>query len=49
MEGPAHAKQPNGLWTIKISVPPGTYGYKFLVDGKDWVLDPKNSQNRKWS
>src|SRR6266705_274433 len=21
---------------------PGTYGYKFLVDGRDWVFDPKN-------
>jgi 1,4-alpha-glucan branching enzyme len=34
-------KQPNGIWTLKVSVPPGTYGYKFLIDGKDWVFDPK--------
>jgi 1,4-alpha-glucan branching enzyme len=26
-------KQPNGMWTIMVSIPPGTYGYKFLVDG----------------
>jgi hypothetical protein len=25
---------------------PGTYGYKFLVNGTDWVFDPNNS-NRK--
>ena len=35
-------KQPNGMWTIKVSIPPGTYGYKFLVDEKDWVFDPNN-------
>jgi hypothetical protein len=34
-------KQPNGLWTIKVWIPPGTYRYKFLVDEKDWVFDPK--------
>ena len=33
----------NGTWTVKVSIPPGTYGYKFLVDGKDWVFDPRNS------
>ena len=36
-------KQSNGMWTtIKVSIPPGTYGYKFLVDEKDWVFDPNN-------
>ena len=28
-------KQANGIWTIRISMPAGTYGYKFLIDGKD--------------
>src|SRR5437870_6710676 len=45
-KGQPMTKEANGIWTIKVSVPPGTYGYKFLVDGKDWVFDPKNS-NRK--
>src|SRR5438128_349504 len=45
-KGLAMTKQPNGIWTVKVSITPGTYGYKFLVDGKDWVFDPKNS-NRK--
>jgi hypothetical protein len=39
-------KQANGTWTVKVSIPPGTYGYKFLVDGKDWVFDPNNSQRK---
>ena len=39
-------KQPNGTWTIKVSISSGTYGYKFLVDGKEWVFDPKNSQRK---
>ena len=39
-------KQPNGMWTIKVSIPPGTYGYKFLADEKDWVFDPKNPERK---
>jgi hypothetical protein len=35
-------KRPNWMWTIKVSIPPGTYGYKFLVDENDWVFDPNN-------
>jgi hypothetical protein len=44
------SKQSNGMWTIKVSIPSETYGYKFLVDGKDWVFDPTNpgTQNRRW-
>jgi hypothetical protein len=39
-------KQSGGTWTITVSLPPGTHGYKFLVNGTDWYFDPKNS-NRK--
>jgi hypothetical protein len=39
-------KEPNGTWRVKVSIPPGTYGYKFLVDGKGWVLDPNNSSRK---
>jgi hypothetical protein len=42
-KGLSMTKQPNGIWTIKVSIPRGTYGYKFLVDEKDWVFDPNNS------
>jgi 1,4-alpha-glucan branching enzyme len=30
-------KQLNGIWRIEVSIPPLTYGYKLLVDRKDWV------------
>ena len=39
-------KQSDGTWTATVAVPPGTYGYKFLVNGTEWVFDPKNT-NRK--
>src|SRR5207247_517519 len=35
-----------GSWSLTIPLAPGTYGYKFLVNGSDWVFDPTNS-NRK--
>jgi len=39
-------KSDDGVWTAKISLSPGTYAYKFLVNGTDWVLDPDNSANK---
>jgi 1,4-alpha-glucan branching enzyme len=35
----ALAKQPNGIWKTTASLPPGTYHYRFLVDG-EWRDDP---------
>lgn len=35
-------KDRDGTWTVTISLPPGTHGYKFLVNGTDWILDPEN-------
>ncbi len=35
-------KGDDGVWTAKVTLSPGTYGYKFLVNGTDWVLDPDN-------
>ncbi len=29
-----------GIWTILLSLSPGRYEYRFIVDGKEWVLDP---------
>ncbi|MGI8430911.1 MAG: hypothetical protein ACR2MW_01280 [Chthoniobacterales bacterium] len=40
------AKKADGTWSLTIPIPPGTYGYKFLVNGTEWLLDPENS-NRK--
>lgn len=28
-------------WTCRISLPPGKYQYKFIVDG-NWLIDPSN-------
>jgi hypothetical protein len=30
----------------KFRYPRGTYAYKFLVNGTDWVLDPENSAKK---
>lgn len=30
-------------WVCRVDLEPGSYGYKFIVDG-DWVLDPANPQ-----
>jgi len=40
------SKASDGIWTITLSLSPGSYGYKFLVNGSDWVFDP-NNPNRK--
>jgi 1,4-alpha-glucan branching enzyme len=42
----AMTKGDNGVWTTKVTLSPGTYAYKFLVNGKDWVLDPDNSAKK---
>jgi 1,4-alpha-glucan branching enzyme len=36
----------NDVWTVKIDLPAGTHAHKFLVDGEEWVFDPKNSARR---
>ena len=32
----------NGEWVCKLKIPPGTYHYKFIIDGV-WTLDPENT------
>jgi len=39
-------KGDDGVWKAKVTLSTGTYGYKFLVDGKDWVFDPDNSAKK---
>lgn len=34
-------KDGNGVWNKAVILPPGTYEYKFLVDGQ-WKEDPQN-------
>ena len=40
----AMKKSADGMWTIEYPLKPGTYQYKFVVDGKDWKYDPKNPE-----
>jgi 1,4-alpha-glucan branching enzyme len=35
-------KKSNGTWEKTLTLPPGSYEYKFMVDGQ-WRLDPLNS------
>ena len=30
----------NGVWTVSVPLQPGRYQYKFLVNGKTWVVEP---------
>ena len=39
-------KGDDGVWTAKVTLSAGTYAYKFLVNGKDWVFDPDNSAKK---
>ena len=32
-------------WLVSINLAPGTYQYKFVVDGQRWTVDPENSRN----
>jgi 1,4-alpha-glucan branching enzyme len=31
----------DGMWSIDLKLKPGVYAYSFLVDGREWVPDPK--------
>jgi 1,4-alpha-glucan branching enzyme len=32
----------DGIWRVTLRLEPGTYEYKFIVDGTDWIEDPSN-------
>jgi hypothetical protein len=34
-----HDDDGDGMWSINVSLPPGTYQYKFVIDGQ-WTKDP---------
>jgi 1,4-alpha-glucan branching enzyme len=34
------ARQPGGIWRASVALPPGSYHYRFLVDGQ-WSDDPE--------
>lgn len=31
-----------GVWRVVVDLAPGTYEYKFVVNGSDWIADPDN-------
>jgi 1,4-alpha-glucan branching enzyme len=35
-------RDPGGLWKVTIRLEPGTYQYKFVVNGERWEEDPLN-------
>lgn len=39
-------KGDDGVWTAKVPLTTGIFGYKFLVNGTDWMLDPDNSNKK---
>ncbi len=38
-------KNENNIWETSLEIEPGSYGYKFIVDGK-WVKDPFNPEEK---
>ncbi len=36
------AQQADGTWTATVKLAPGSYGYKFLIDGTTWKQDEGN-------
>ena len=43
----AMSKGQDGIWTISVPLSPGTYGYKFLVNGSEWLFDPPNTERKR--
>ncbi|MGD9140608.1 MAG: glycogen-binding domain-containing protein [bacterium] len=35
-------KGADGIWRTTLTLEPGTYTYKFIVNGQDWIEDPAN-------
>lgn len=35
-------KKGDGIWEVTIKLPPGTYYYKFVINGNTWREDPDN-------
>lgn len=34
-------KKQNGSWEIKLPLSPGRYQYAFVIDGRNWIPDPR--------
>ena len=44
---PLFDREEKGLWTLVIPLPPGSYQYKFVIDGEKWIPDPGNPKRVK--
>jgi len=42
----AMTKGSDGTWTLDVPLSPGEYGYKFVLNGNDWELDPNNAARK---
>ncbi|HEU4682002.1 MAG TPA: isoamylase early set domain-containing protein [Gemmatimonadales bacterium] len=38
---PLRASESNGIWSVTVPLTPGRHEYAFLVDGKQWLRDPR--------
>lgn len=47
-EAYALTKDEDGVWSITIKLAEGTYSYKFVTNGKDWMTDPLNEEKDKY-
>lgn len=34
---------PDGVWRIRLALPPGRYQYVFIVDDEQWIADPHST------
>jgi len=34
-------REKDGIWTLRLNLPPGRYEYSFKIDGRKWVPDPR--------
>ncbi len=44
---PLFDREEKGVWTLVIPLAPGSYQYKFIIDGDKWVPDPGNPKQVK--
>lgn len=44
---PLFDREGNGMWTLVIPLAPGSYQYKFVIDGEKWIPDPGNPKRIK--
>jgi len=44
--GDPMTRDSRGTWTKTMDLAPGTYAYKFVVNGNKWVIDPNNPSRK---